>query len=164
MADDDDRKFVQPPPGFVVLRESELWVEGRHDRWVVRGVLEGRSVIRDGLKSHAAACRAGWLLWDDVRALGREPEFVDVTKVDQVVAEALARKHAVKREQKVDPPGMPEALVVVVDSWAMMTGAILFKIVDGAGSIRKAAKVIGVPKSTVTAWVKRHRERGTWPE
>jgi hypothetical protein len=63
----------------------------------------------------------------------------------------------------VDPWARAHRDPVAVDSWAAMTGELLAQIVRGAGSIRRAAKVLDVPKSTLATWVKQHRERGTWP-
>ena len=52
----DDLRYRDPPPGFVVLRESEIDPEhGRTDRWVCRGIINSRSVIRSGLRSESSA-------------------------------------------------------------------------------------------------------------
>jgi hypothetical protein len=48
-------------------------------------------------------------------------------------------------------------------TWAIMVGQLLAQAVRDAGSARKAASVLGVPRSTISAWVRRHRARGTWP-
>jgi hypothetical protein len=48
-------------------------------------------------------------------------------------------------------------------TWAIMVGQLLAQAVRDAGSARKAASVLGVPRSTISAWVRRHRAQGTWP-
>lgn len=95
-------------------------------------------------------------------ALGREPDVTDITQVDRVVAEALARKHAAKREQLAEQAEqvMRARYTVERDTWAVMTGALLAQVLEEAGSIRKAAKHLSVPRATLGAWVKRHREQG----
>ncbi|PRP90457.1 hypothetical protein ENSA5_64710 [Enhygromyxa salina] len=48
----DDRRYLELPPGFVVLRENKLDPdEGRGDRWGCRGIVSSRSVIRSGMWS-----------------------------------------------------------------------------------------------------------------
>jgi hypothetical protein len=162
---DSDRRFRVPPPGFVVLRESEIDPEqGRADRWVCRGILDGRSIIRSGLRSAASACRAAWFSYDDACASGAMPEVGDVLDIDVAVAEALTRKFAIHREIEVDGPRLQDAYCVRLDSWENMAAALLAQIVADAGSIRRTSKVIDVPRSTLSAWIRKHRERGTWPQ
>jgi hypothetical protein len=64
---------------------------------------------------------------------------------------------------KADPIGLPDRFTVPIDSWQVMIGDLLAQIVRGAGSIHRAARMFDVPKSTLSAWVRQHRERGTWP-
>jgi transposase-like protein len=44
-----------------------------------------------------------------------------------------------------------------------MEASLIAAVIDDAGSIRGAARVLGLPKSTLARWVQQHRERGTWP-
>jgi hypothetical protein len=61
-----DRRDVEPPPGFVVARSSELDpLFGSSDRWGYRGQVDGRSFYRCGLESRAVACRAAWEAYGD---------------------------------------------------------------------------------------------------
>lgn len=95
---DSDRRFRKPPPGFVVLRESEIDpAHGREDRWSSRGVLDGRTIIRSGLRTEASATRAAWFVYDDACARG-PVDVGDIGDLDSAVAEALARRFAVHRE------------------------------------------------------------------
>lgn len=57
-----------------------------------------------------------------------------------------------------------ERYIIDRGTWAIMAGQLLAQAVRDAGSTRKASKVLGVPRSTIGAWVRRHRARGTWPE
>ncbi len=162
----DDLRYTDPPRGFAVLRESELDPDqGRADRWTYRGIVNGRSVIRSGLTSHAAACRASWLVVDDLLARGAAVQTEDITDADAAVATALARRHAIRREREADRAAkvMPTVYTVEVDSWAAMTASLLAQMLQDVGSIRKLAKALDVPRSTLGAWVREHNERGTWP-
>src|SRR5262249_26300554 len=105
-----------------------------------------RSCIRAGFKTHEEACRAAWLAFDSACAVLAHGPY-----------------GAGMRALGVDPPGMPDQFVIGLDSWDAMTGELLAKIVRGAGSIRRASKVIEIPRSTLSVWVIKHRERGTWP-
>jgi hypothetical protein len=66
------------------------------------------------------------------------------------------------RAMQADPIGLRDRFPIPRDSWAAMTGDLFAQIVRGAGSIRRVAKVIDVPRSTLSAWVRVHRERVTW--
>jgi hypothetical protein len=161
----DDLRYLDPPPGFVVLRESELDPEeGRSDRWIARGIINGRSVIRSDLRARSSACRSAWFAYDDARALtGEAPDVTDVAQVDSAIAEALARKHAIHREIDADRPTLKTEYRVRLDSWDHMRAALLAQIVADAGSIRRASKVVGIPRSTLSAWIRQHRADGSWP-
>lgn len=160
----NDRRYKVPPPGFVVLRESEIDPEqGRADRWLYRGILDNRSIIRSGLRSESSACRAAWFAFDDACALGARPVIGNVVEADIAVADALARRYAIHREQDADTPTMQKTYTVRLDSWDHMKADLLAQIVADAGSIRRAAKVIDMARSTLNEWVRRCRERGTWP-
>jgi hypothetical protein len=52
---------------------------------------------------------------------------------------------------QADPIGLPDRFTIPIDSWQIMTGELLAAVVRGAGSIRRAARVIDVPKSTLSA-------------
>jgi hypothetical protein len=57
-------------------------------------------------------------------------------------------------------PGVRGSYTIELDSWARMTGELLGQIVADAGSVRRAAQVIDVPRSTLGQWVKQRRKRG----
>lgn len=161
---DSDLRFREPPPGFVVLRESDLDPDrGRHDRWMCRGIVDRRSIIRSGLRSESSACRAAWFVYDDACEIGLAAKVDNVVDADIAVAEALARKHAIYRERVADGPRLRETYTVQLDSWDHMEAALLAQIVADAGSIRRASKVLGVPRSTLAAWVRGHKDDGAWP-
>lgn len=163
---DSDRRFRVPPPGFVVLREQAIDPEqGRPDRWTCRGVLDGRTIIRSGLRSEASAIRAAWFAYDDACARGAVPEVGDILDLDVAVAEALTRRFAVHREidAELPRPRLREVYCVRLDSWDHMQSDLLAQIVGDAGSIRRAAKVIDMPRSTLSAKVKACKAAGTWP-
>jgi len=165
-----DLRFEDPPRGFAILRESEIESEidperGRPDRWVARGIVNGRSVIRTGLVSHAAACRSAWLVVDDLIARGEPVQPGNVLEADAVVANALARRHAARREREADRAEvtMRDRYCVERDTWANMRAQLLAQLLADAGSIRKLAREIGVPRSTVGAWVAAAKQDGSWP-
>jgi hypothetical protein len=143
----DDQRGTKPPHGFEVMTCADLDPEhGRADRWLYHGRVGRRSCIRAGFKSHEAACHAAWLAFDGACAvLAHGPTGAGM------------------RAMQADPLGMPEELTVAVDSWDAMTGELLAQVVRAAGSIRRAACVLDVPRSTLGAWVVNHRQRGTWP-
>jgi hypothetical protein len=142
-----DRRGIEPPHGFEVMTGADLDDEhGRADRWLYIGRVGRRSCIRAGFKTHAEACHAAWLAFDGACAVLAHGPY-----------------GAGMRAMGVDPPGMPDQFVIGIDSWDAMTGELLSGIVRAAGSIRRASRVIEVPKSTLAVWVKHHRERGTWP-
>lgn len=142
-----DRRRREPPHGFDVMTGADLDPDdGRPDRWLYVGRVGRRSCIRAGFKTHEEACRAAWLAFDSACAvLAHGPHGAGMRVIG------------------VDPPGMPDILTVGLDSWDAMTGDLLAQIVRAAGSIRRAARVIEVPKSTLAMWVRKHREAGTWP-
>lgn len=163
----DDLRFMTTPRGFVVLREDELDPEyGRPDRWMYRGIINGRSVIRDGIRSHAAACRAAWMIVDDLLATGTPIEIGDVIDADQAVAEVLARRYHVKRERLSEETEttMSDRYTVERDTWAAMKADLLAQMLRDAGSVRKLAREIGVPRSTLGSWVTAAKRDGSWPK
>jgi hypothetical protein len=143
-----DRRGIEPPHGFEVMTGADLDDEHcRPDRWLYIGRVGRRSCIRAGFKTHEDACRAAWLAFDGACAvLAHGPTGAGM------------------RAMQADPIGLPDRFTIPIDSWAGMTGDLLAQIVRGTGSIRRASKVIDVPRSTLSAWVRMHRERGTWPE
>jgi hypothetical protein len=65
-SDGSNRRDVEPPPGFEVMRSSDLDpLFGTFDRWAYRGRVGERTRIRSGLESRAAACRAAWEAYGD---------------------------------------------------------------------------------------------------
>ena len=160
MTDQDDSK---PPEGFEVMRESDLDPErGRSTHWLYRGRIGERCFIRPGYGSRAAACQAAWFIFRMVRP--------DDERVSEHMAERAARRREQRREREqwrrrawVDPPTMREVYMVRLDVWEIMVGDLLAQIIEDAGSLRRASIVIGVPRSTLSARVRAHRERGTWP-
>lgn len=128
--------YQEPPPGFTVLSERDLDAEhGRSDRWICEGTLLGRRIVRSGLRTYAAACRAAWFVYDDALELAE-----------------LSPK-----------PRVRQVFQVRLDSWSRMQAWLLRQIIEEAGSIRKAAKVLDVPRSSLGRWVQSHRDCGRWP-
>jgi hypothetical protein len=149
MADwNTDRRGKSPPNGFEVMTSKELdAVYGRPDRWLYHGKVGRRSCIRGNFKTRADACRGAWLAFDAAcNILARGPGGIGA------------------RAGKIDPLGqIPDEFTVALADWDHMTADLLSQIIYAAGSIRRAALVIDVPRSTLSAWVRMHRERGTWP-
>jgi DNA-binding transcriptional LysR family regulator len=50
-------------------------------------------------------------------------------------------------------------LTVVRSDWASMNRELLAQAVNEHGSIRRAALALGIPRSTLGAWLKRGRGR-----
>lgn len=60
-SDGADYRELAPPPGFVVMRSSDLDpLSGCSDRWAYRGGFNGRALYGCGLESREAAFRAAW--------------------------------------------------------------------------------------------------------
>ncbi len=57
-------------------------------------------------------------------------------------------------------PCSRESLAVPRGTYAQMTHSLLDQVIREAGSIRKAARVLGIPRSTLGAWVRRGSSRG----
>ena len=128
------QRDVEPPPGFEVWRADELDPEqGRADRWVYLGTIGGRRFVRADLPSRTTACRSAWLVFD------------------------------AHWPHRADRPNMCDAYTVRLDSWDHMKASLLSQILRDAGSIRKAAGVLGVPRSTLGAWIKTAKREGAWP-
>ncbi|HFE43958.1 MAG TPA: FHA domain-containing protein [Nannocystis exedens] len=53
-----------------------------------------------------------------------------------------------------------ESLAVPRGTYAQMTHSLLDQVIREAGSIRKAARVLGIPRSTLGAWMRRGNSRG----
>jgi len=73
------------------------------------------------------------------------------------LAEAVERG-AVDGENTLDRTSVREFYTVRLDTWARMEAELLGRIVTDAGSIRRAAKLLDVPRSTLGA-----RMRRAWP-
>lgn len=56
---------------------------------------------------------------------------------------------------EIEPPQLREFYCVRLDVWEVMSGEMLRQIVADAGSIRQAARVLDVPRSTLGAWLRR---------
>jgi hypothetical protein len=67
------------------------------------------------------------------------------------------------RAMQVAPPGMPDEFVIALGSWDATKSELLAKVVRAAGSLRRAVRVLDVPRSTLGVWALNHRQRGTWP-
>jgi hypothetical protein len=133
-----DRRGARPPVGFEVMRASDLDPEeGREDRWLFHGRVYGRSYLRAGFDSRESACRAAWVAADVARALAARDGRLGP---DAVVTYSVDR-----------------------DTWDVMVASLLAQVINDAGSIRRAAKMIGLPKSTLATWVAWHKEHGSWP-
>lgn len=142
-----DRRGIEPPHGFEVMTGADLDDEhGRPDHWLYIGRVGRRSCIRAGFKTHEDACRAAWMAFDGACAVLAHGPY-----------------GAGMRAMGVDPPGIPDEFVIAIGDWAHMEADLLAQIVRAAGSIRRAARLLEIPRSTLGRWVVEHRERGTWP-
>lgn len=137
-----DARRRKPAPGFEVMREDEVDPEfGRRDRWLYRGTVNGRRRMHANLMSKAEACYCSWIAYDGTRAL---------TLADY-------------EEDERTPPGLRNQYVVRFGSWPQMEARLLAQVIEDAGSMRRAALVLRVPKSTLNAWVREHQRSGRWP-
>jgi hypothetical protein len=73
------------------------------------------------------------------------------------LAEAVERG-AVDGDNAIGLPSVRDVYTVRFDSWDRMAADLLGQIIADAGSVRKAAPLLGVPRATLSAWVKRSRE------
>jgi hypothetical protein len=88
-----------------------------------------------------------------VAPIGDAPE---AAAYDDLV-EAVERG-AVDGDNMIDPPSVRDSYTVAFDTWDRMEADLLGQIVADAGSVRRAAKVLGVPRSTLSMQVRRSRE------
>ncbi|PRQ06002.1 hypothetical protein ENSA7_42640 [Enhygromyxa salina] len=58
--------------------------------------------------------------------------------------------------------GVQAGYLVRLGSWSEMAEALLLSVVADAGSARKAAPILGVPRSTLGHWVRKAKRRGLW--
>jgi hypothetical protein len=138
----------EPPPlGFEIFRADELDpVAGRRDHWVFMGVVGRRSIIRSGFSSWGSACRAAWACRAGI-AESRMPASTSAADRRAVPSVSL------EPERYQPPPwtklaAMRDFYTVKVGPWDVMAADLLSQILADAGSIRRAAKVLGLPKST----------------
>jgi hypothetical protein len=137
-----DRRRYKPAPGFEVLREDEIDPEyGRRDRWMYTGVVNGRRRMHANIRSKAEANYCSWIAYDGAQAMA--PTDYDANERT--------------------PPGLRNEYTVAFGSWAQMQARLLAAVVADAGSMRRAAKVLRVPRATLSAWVKDHKRYGRWP-
>ncbi|WP_244923888.1 hypothetical protein [Enhygromyxa salina] len=73
------------------------------------------------------------------------------------LAEAVERG-AIDGDNAIDPPEVSDSYTVQLDSWERMQTDLLDQLINDAGSVRNAAKVLSVPRSTLTAWRRRARK------
>jgi hypothetical protein len=143
----------EPPQGIEILRADEIDpVFGRRDQWVFRGTVGARSIIRAGFGSRGAACRAA-------RAACRSATLMDA----EVAHDETPEPERWQPPPWTKPPNMRDEYTVKVGSWDVMAADLLSQILADAGSIRRAAKAVGLPKSTLAARVRDLIARGVWP-
>lgn len=103
---------------------------------------------------------AGWVRWlvsrgSNTAARSTWPLDPGETREPYLdLCEAIERG-ALDVDGEIDPPRLRESYCARLDSWPRMSGELLAQIVTDAGSIRQAAKVLDVPRSTLGAWLRR---------
>ncbi|PRP93377.1 hypothetical protein ENSA5_42760 [Enhygromyxa salina] len=156
MASETDQRGKEPPEGFAVMREADLDPEqGRATHWLYRGAIGPRRFIRPGYSSREQACRGAWVVY-------RMALTVDERYQRQLKQRRL--REVWRTRAWVDAPGVQDEYVIRLDTWDHMEAQLLAQIIEDAGSIRRAAIAIDLPRSTLGARVNRHCERGTWPD
>jgi hypothetical protein len=91
-------------------------------------------------------------------AAGSRWPTASVTDAPEAVAyldlvEAVERG-AIDGDNAIGPIGVSEFYTVRLDSWERMEADLLEQVTADAGSVRKAATVLGVPRATLGAWMK----------
>jgi hypothetical protein len=91
-------------------------------------------------------------------AAGSRWPTAPVTDAPEAVAyldllEAVERG-AIDGDNAIGPIGVSEFYTVRLDSWERMAADLLAQVTADAGSVRKAAKVLDVPRATLGAWMK----------
>lgn len=61
-------------------------------------------------------------------------------------------------DNTIDPPNVRDVYLVRLDSWERMEANLLNQVINDAGSVRKASKLLRVPRSTLGSWMRRLRE------
>lgn len=92
---------------------------------------------------------AAWSAWP-LAAQPREPSQTYDDLVDAVVRGAV-----VGDGEPLEGPQLRESYVVRFGDWDEMVRDLLLQIVADAGSARRAARAVGVPRSTFSKWIGR---------
>jgi len=103
----------------------------------------------------AAAIRAPWP--GNIRQLRNALLRAAVAGDGPISAAALVPE--APGQGRLDTPD-PRRISVRRGTYAQMTHALLAQVIREAGSIRKAAKILEIPRSTLGAWVRRGPTRG----
>lgn len=139
----------------------------RRDRGDEYGDL-AEAVLRGGVRSsdelERPILRSSYVVeldgWDYMLAELLLNVVVDAGSVEEAawVLELPAATLEARLEWIRAAPGcVREAYVIGLGPWREMIGQLLLAIVHDAGSARKAAPVLGVPRSTFSRWVDRAR-------
>lgn len=114
---------------------------------------EVRTSSRSGGQDFAdlvEAVQRGALDGDDGHLSATYVEFVEAVE-----------RGAVDGDNSLCVPSLQTQYVIALDSWAIMRADLLLQILTDAGSIRKAARVIDVPRSTLGAWFRKLKVSGS---
>jgi hypothetical protein len=92
-------------------------------------------------------------------AAGSRWPTAPVTDAPEAVAyldlvEAVERG-ALDGDNAIGPMGVNEFYIVRLDSWERMEADLLGQVIADAGAVRKAAKILDVPRATLGAWTRR---------
>jgi hypothetical protein len=112
----------------VPLRTLAAWV-----RWLVSG----------------GSSASAWSTWP----LATQPREPSQTYDDLV--DAVVRGAVVGDGEPLEGPQLQESYVVRFGDWDEMIRDLLLQVVADAGSARRAARAVGVPRSTFSKWVGR---------
>ena len=135
--------------------------------------LLGRVVGDAGSIEHAATVLAvpvdrltTWVRWLISRgsldaARSRWPVEPGDTLASAVYLEFIEaiERGAVDGDNSIDPPKLRSHYTVEMGSWRSMRAELLAQVITDAGSVRAAATVLDVPRSTLSNWFRQTKRR-----
>jgi hypothetical protein len=161
MTSDDESREEPPPLGFEIFRADELDpIAGRRDRWVYVGIIGKRSVIRSGFSSWGSACRAAWAAMSGMRLADTAKAHAEDHDSPWASAPEPERYEP---PTWTKPPEMRDEYTIKFGTWDAMAADLLSQVMHDAGSMRRAAKIIGLPRSTLSQRVRDYIAGGVWP-
>lgn len=139
---------VPPPsPGDTHVDLAEAVLRGALSRPVGEGLPDVYRIARDTWEHMLAA-----LLLEVLADAWSDAEAAQILDMPLDHLQARLRRVTGESERRIQ-----DVYVVPFDRWKVMRQMLVLAVVEDAGSIRKAAKLLGVARSTLSEWIRRAR-------